>query len=428
MKKFVLVPLIFALGAFLGCSHGTMSKTSKKPMLEVFTLENPPEWGKTLSGDSVFAGGFSGLLFLGLTDKGEFQFMTHTDRGPNGEPLYISGVGKNVRPFLLPDFQPRWVKLETNSKNKTLRIVDEILLKDPKGNPLSGKPQWPATKVSGADEKGVDLKGTPLEADFMGIDPEGLTRDDQGFYWMCEEYRPSLLKFNSQGQLLKRYIPRNSLPQDVLKRIHQKWGSQVVQAVLPEDYKLRKSNRGFEGLTFKNGKIFAILQSPLEIPNSEHKKIIRLVEFDPNSETVTAEYSYPLNEEGVDKMGDLSVLPNSTSFLAIEQNSKTGAAGIHNIQAFHLEEKANGPLPEKTPWDQLQTKAGLLKLKKLVGLTETGYDFAEKVEGLAVISDTQIAVLNDNDFGVNGDFDLGAQKVPLTQNRKSKLGVIRWEQ
>ncbi|MGZ5279404.1 MAG: hypothetical protein ACXWC9_05655, partial [Pseudobdellovibrionaceae bacterium] len=59
--------------------------------LDLYTHENPPLWGTTALGDPIYAGGFSGLVYLGETQNGEHQFITHTDRGPNAEPIQIPG-------------------------------------------------------------------------------------------------------------------------------------------------------------------------------------------------------------------------------------------------------------------------------------------------------------------------------------------------
>ncbi|HEY6126481.1 MAG TPA: hypothetical protein VIV63_17640, partial [Steroidobacteraceae bacterium] len=45
-----------------------------------------PVVGKTAAGQKINLGGFSGLAFEGTTLDGRLKFITHTDRGPNGEP------------------------------------------------------------------------------------------------------------------------------------------------------------------------------------------------------------------------------------------------------------------------------------------------------------------------------------------------------
>jgi 3-phytase len=418
MKQFLLYTLL--LTELVACSHIPIQED--KPQL--FTLENPPVWGTTKSGDNVLAGGFSGLIYLGKNTKNqELQFLAHTDRGPNGEPMTIAKIGKDLRPFLLPDFQLRWVKLETDHKNMTLKIIDELLLTDPNGKALRGIAQWTSKETPWADETPINLAENLILPDSMGIDPESICIDQDGNYWMGEEYRPSILKFNPQGQLQKRFIPNNSMPNKVVDKINKKYGRNVILAKLPEDYKYRKSNRGFEGIACHNNKIYAILQSPLEMPNATQRKVIRVLEFDIASETVSNEFYYPLNHDKIDKIGDLSIRPNSTEFFAIEQNSKIGGTGNHLITSFALNSSPKTTNPELSTFEFLKDQNALLTLTSRLDLSTVGYNFAEKIEGLTFISENQIAVINDNDFGVTSETGQN-KKLTIDNTKKTVLGIF----
>lgn len=372
-------------------------------------LDQPAVIGTSISGN-IHMGGFSALNFIGKNEQGEALFFTLTDRGPNAEALYIAGVGKNARPFLLPQFQPRILKVKSSMKDKTLVVVNEILLTDPSGKALSGRPQWPRSRekkkaqqhLKKADEVGVNLKGEALAPDLMGLDAEGLAIDSDGNFWVAEEYRPSILKFNSEGKLLKRYIPKGSLPQAVLTEIRKKYGPGIVIEALPEKLKDRKVNRGFEGIAFRSGKVYAIMQSPLE--NASAGKAAVVIEFDMKTEKTTAEYSYPFRHEGVEKIGDLAFSPAGELY-AIEQNGKIGQHGVQTVTKLGLKNKT-------------------IVVEDVFSLSANGFDFAEKVEGLTFLSEKEFAVVNDNDFGVEGDLDLGKEHVP-TGKRKTILGIFR---
>jgi hypothetical protein len=307
----------------------------------------------------------------------------------------------------------------------SLKIIDEVLLTDPKGKPITGIPQWQANDRTWADEKSINIQGIPIGADLMGMDPESITIDSEGNFWMGEEYRPSLLKFNSSGRLLKRFIPQNSLAENLIKEINSKYGSDIIIANLPEDYKYRKVNRGFEGLTFLNNKIYGILQSPLEFPNANHEKLIRILEFDVKKEIVINEFYYPLSSTDIDKIGDLTVNPVTSEFFAIQQNSKVGEKGQHLITSFVLNPHLKIGEPELKTFDFLKSKNALLAIENQLDLSKIGYDFAEKVEGLALLPDNQIAVINDNDFGVGGNaFDTITKRIVVKKDAKTVLGVI----
>ena len=81
--------------------------------LETFEFNTMPSIGTTTGGQTINLGGFSGLAFEGYAANGNMKFLTHTDRGPNGEP-----TGQN-RPFALPNFTPEIVRFELNRSNRT---------------------------------------------------------------------------------------------------------------------------------------------------------------------------------------------------------------------------------------------------------------------------------------------------------------------
>lgn len=411
---------ILVLTTHLGACVTKSIPSQKSAQLELYTLDNPPVWGKTLLGDSITAGGFSGLIYIGSKTPQTHQFMTLTDRGPNSEPTSIPGIKRKIRYMLLPDFQLRWVKLETDFDKKKLKIIDEILLTDSLGHPLVGRPQ-----SADSDETLVNLNGERLDTHLMGVDPEGLAQDSDGNIWMGEEYRPSLLKFNSKGRLLKRFIPEKSLSPQIMGQIQKKYGRNVVLEKLPAIYGKRKLNRGFEGITYSNGKIYAFLQSSLEPDEGVHTLVTRLIEFDLKSETVTGEYLYPFHNKGVDKIGDLTRGNGPNEFWTIEQNSQVGKKGFHRVTQFKLENALpSGVIPEKMEFSTLMKNNMLLNAEQIVSLEDVGYNFAEKVEGLTRISNNILIVVNDNDFGVQSTEGGTIDQIKVDQSHKTILGII----
>ena len=331
-----------------------MKKSSKQ--IELIDLS-------AVSKDTFVNGGFSGLVFEKQIGD-ELIFLSHSDRGPNGEEIETHNKNVSKRPFLKADFQPFWIRFSVNRKTKAAKLIELIHLTLPDGKPLNGLPNVDGHEIP------VTIAGKELTIDINGIDPESLCFDGNHF-WMGEEYGPSILKFTASGKLLKRYVPEGT---------YADGDKSLFNAILPQDMLRRKNNRGFEGIACKDGKIFAILQSPLK----DEKKVVRIFEFDPKSETVTKEYFYPLESKKADKIGDLTFM--NDSLLVLEQNGETGDDGIHKIFKVNL---------DKVDSD------GHLKKTLVVDLVEAGYSFSEKVEGLAMINDTEIAVVNDNDFAVN---------------------------
>lgn len=329
---------LFLMVILASCSH----KKVKEPLLTLHQLT-----------------GLVGQSGLVLESKSNdlYTFWSHTDRGPNATE-YKRG-NTVYRPFLEPEFHPYWVKFSVNKKSGEFKKISQV------DTDISGLPNRPG------DEFPVDVHHKKLKRDPRGADPESMCRMN-GFVWMGEEYRPSILKFDQNGKLVNRYIPGKGLPAILAKR---------------------KVNRGLEGLTCFNNKIYAILQSPLK----EDKNLIRLVEFDPHSESVTREFFYPLDSMDADKIGDLAVTEDGT-FFVIEQNSLTGPQSFHKIYSFKLGE------------------ANSLEKKFEVDITKSGFYFSDKLEGL-VVTDEYFIIVNDNDFGlVNDKFD---------PEHKSWIGFIK---
>jgi hypothetical protein len=343
------VATILALLALGACARdadpvGSLpAPDASAPRLTVFTLGEWPRSSQPL-------GGFSGLAFEGTDEDGSLRFITHTDRGPNLEPITLDD-GTQARPFLDPGFNPEWIRIRANSRQNSFDVVERVRLEGPRGARLTGLPNLPAQ-----DEVPVDSAHRRLPFDPDGLDLEGIAASPDGTYWMVEEYRPSLVHFSARGRELGRYVA--------------------------DSLAARQPNRGFEGVALDGGKVYCFLQSPLR---GATKLQAPIVEFDIASGKFTREFLYPFESAGSDKIGDAVALGGGR-FLVIEQNSKTGPKGFHRVYEVDL---ANGP--------------GRPVRKRLVAdLTALGFDFAEKIEGLALVDERTIAVVNDNDFEVAG--------------------------
>lgn len=340
---------LFFLALFTVLSSCSTTQRTNRPLVALYPLGNLE--------------GLSGLSLQETTKENDLIFWSHTDRGPNATEIMDKELGQK-RPFINPDFKPYWVQFSVNRNTKEFKLLRKIELN------LSGLPN---TK---ADELPVNGKGDVLKRDLMGIDPEAICFDGKNV-WMAEEYRPSILKFDLDGNLLRRFVPEGSFTQSemILPALQGK-----VFQKLPARFKERKLNRGFEGLACTKNKVYAILQSPL--PKDPHQAV--MVEFDSLREEVIREYKYPL-EPSADKIGDLVL--SDDNFYVIEQSGGVGPGSFHRVYQFDLK----------------SAQQGILQKVLKVDLVKAGYDFADKVEGLAVLKDGAIAIVNDNDFGVNGD-------------------------
>ncbi|MBC8041054.1 MAG: esterase-like activity of phytase family protein, partial [Opitutaceae bacterium] len=318
---------------------------------ETFTFNDAalPVIGTTVGSQTIKLGGFSGLAFEGIDEEtGNYKFITHTDRGPNGEPT------GSIRPFLLPDFSPEVVRFELNRDTGALTLTQRIALKRADGTtPITGRPNLQVTSGTAStahnDEIGIDLLGNTLAVDPFGGDFEGIVVDPtDGSFWMCDEYRPAIYHFNSSGILIDRFVPIGTAAAAGQEAGY--YGTEVLPAVIAQ----RRQNRGFEGIALHAGKIYAFVQSPARNPVSASNgalnalQNVRLVEM--NTTTfATRQFIYTLDNAALggepntraDKIGDMVSMGNG-DFLAVERDDDStrdgDAAGIieKKIYRFNL--------------------------------------------------------------------------------------------
>ena len=418
------------------------------PTVHSYELTHLPSI-RVAGGQDIKLGGFSGLYFEGKTKYGKLSFITHTDRGPNGEAT------GSLRPFLLPDFAPQLVRLELDPDSGDVAITEQIPLARGDGTPLTGLPN---TAIDGGtgntphnDEIPVDLFGNMLGLDPLGGDFEGVVVAADGSFWLCDKYRPALYHFESTGKLIARYIPIGT--HAAAGEVEPARGTAGVLGIeaLPAVLGQRRQNRGFEGLAIQDGKLYGFVQSPLRNPptlgNStlNELKNVRVVEFDPAT-LATRQFLYVLdqppsggNDSRADKIGDAVALPGG-GFLVVERDDyaqpedpidtitkKVYTASLEDatdVSALDALYDVGGGVMKSL--DEMTVAeldgVGVEPLGKVlhVDLATAGYKEVEKVEGLAFIDADTIAVINDNDFGVadividnnTGTFTLGAAYVP----------------
>ncbi|WP_254446641.1 phytase [Dolichospermum sp. UHCC 0259] len=389
-----------------------------QPRLTNYEFDNLPKLGTTSTGQDIFLGGFSGLYFQGIADNGNLKFVTHTDRGPNGEP-----TGQN-RPFLLPNFQPEIVSFELNQTTNQITITKRTgLFREDGTTPLTGLPnvQAGAGGTAYTDEIGVDLNGQVLPNDTLGADVEGIVIAPNGDYWLVDEYRPAIYHFDVNGKLLNRFIPQGTAAATEPDQPAGTFGTEVLPAV----YAQRRANRGFEAVALEGNKLYAFIQSAIDNPDvtndatSRNSRNLRILEFDIVSKQVTGEYLYLLDDitgtgnAKTDKIGDAVSLGNS-KFAVVERDDRSDNTSnklIYQIDlatATNINNPANFTLPSGKTIEQLSpaelTTAGIISANKtlIVNAAQVGYTGVEKLEGLALVAPNILALINDNDFNVAG--------------------------
>ena len=388
--------------------------------------ERMPLIGTVPGAGPLRLGGFSGLFHEGVTKDGALKFIATTDRGPNGEPNASA-----QRPFLLPAFTPRLVRFTLDPHDGRFTLTEEILLRNSDGTPLTGLPN---TAVAGGnpntahnDEVPIDLKGNVLPLDRLGGDFEGIAVASDGSFWLPDEYRPALYHFDSSGRLLQRFIPKGAhLAAGLPVPAPGTAGALGIEA-LPAVLGQRRQNRGMEGIAIRDGRIYGFVQSPIRNPASSTngalngRQNVRIVELDPATLAVR-QFLYIMDNPAstgasdtrADKIGDAVATPEG--FLVVERDDDALPASdlsviTKKVYAFSLAgatpiTEANDVVYAGKVLDQMSlaelAAAGITPVSKTldVDLAAAGYAGVQKVEGLALLADGRLAVVNDNDFQV----------------------------
>jgi hypothetical protein len=389
---------------------------------------------------AVSLGGFSGLYYDAANSTAtNYVFYAVPDRGPNGSTVAKADVTpaatQNLRPFKLPDYQGRIAKFTLNKTTGEVTLDDQIMLTRKDGiTPITGKGNIPgfdevpvtftdgATAYTNADYvDGSSEEYHELPYDEYGGDFEGVLIDKDGNFWMCDEYRPAMYKFDATGQLIERYVPSGTSLLGTTPQAVGTYGAETLPAV----YSKRRANRGFEAIAYDdvNHVVYAFIQSPLYNPSSATKNnsdVIRILGVDADTGVPVSEYVYLLerNKDAgyassrVDKMGD-AVYTGNGKFLVIERDSEgptvaTGKKYVFEIDINYATNILNtvisgGRELEELTADEIAAESIIAVHKnKVVNLPSVGYQGSDKAEGIALLPNNEIAIINDNDFGLAG--------------------------
>ena len=289
---------------------------------------------------------------------------------------------------------------------RSLRIVDSG------GKPVSGLPVpgGPHTRC----EPAFDLDGAPLRPDPSGLDTEGIAALADGGFWVSDEFGPSLVRLDPEGRVLKRLVPEGT---------DLDGAAYPVEARFPAIAARRQLNRGFEAIALSpDGRwLFLAFQSPLAHPDeSAHEQAghVRLWRLDSGTGEVAAQYLYPLDppesfrRDGEKKPLDRSDLKVSElcwvgadSLLVLERGSETTKiykvtpSGDLALPPAHLDAATRPTVEELSGGGD----PGLPVLAKhLLFSTDDAPEVGADLEGMAILSPTELLLVNDNDFGVEG--------------------------
>ncbi|MBX2840270.1 MAG: choice-of-anchor I family protein [Flammeovirgaceae bacterium] len=407
---------------------GYKDHSKAQPTLDIYEFIEPPLDEER----NILFGGLSALYFEGMTTDGKYAFVTVPDRGPNGDPTEVGDLDNlkkpvTVRPFLIPDYQAQVIKF-TLDKAGIIEVTEKIDLTRPDGvTPISGLPnipgadEVPAQPIEGDEGDYIDADGNyykKLPYDKYGADLEGIVISPaDGSYWMVDEYRPAIYHFATDGKLIDRFVPEGTAA------LADSAAGTYGKETLPADFINRRRNRGFEAMALDTDKgiLYAFIQTPLSNPDrstGDQSRIIRIVGINPETGEAVAEYAYILEKPAfrqgnVDKMGDAVYDPSTGKFYTLERDSGNDPLNkkyifdvdfksATNILGLDIEGITGKTLEAHTPDEMVA--AGIIPVNKMkvLNLPTLGYLPSDKPEGLALLPDGNLAVLNDNDFGLEG--------------------------
>lgn len=377
---------------------------------DVLDIHNIPDGAKQGNFIEVHCGGFGSEISPHPTEKNQFYALT--DRGPNTTYDVNGDKGKI---FLVPDYTPK-IGLFKLQEDGSIQKLKEILLKDPTGRLITGLPNqhFGATKEIAYDQHGKVLEnGT----DEYGLDSEGLVALKDGTFWVSDEYGPHIVHFNAEGVEIDRI---NAYPKD---------SRRISGNLLPLEFANRRQNRGMEGLTITpdQKKLVGIMQSTMSNPDVSVTKsdLVRIVMIDIETKAV---FQYLYKQEMKGNSNTAIVALNDHQFLVAERdddfykNNPNAFKRVYKIdikQATNLEhiqsnlqmsqDEKLGLLIEEQTLEQYVLSAGwqglaqfnILPVTKnlVVDLVEKLHYPHDKVEGLWVIDEQHLAVINDDDYG-----------------------------
>jgi hypothetical protein len=367
--------------------------------------------GKTLTFD---VGIGSGAFRHPADPEGVVYFIT--DRGPNidckvDKKVLGRDICKKGKVFPSPWFVPSIYRIRFDFKAGSYRIEQIITLKKTKGMQINGLPN-PFTVTD--TEKSYSIDSEVIPFDPAGLDAEGIVKLNDGTFWICDEYAPSLLHVTADGRIIKRLVPKG-VAADL------KGAGYPVMEVFPAIFMKRKLNRGMEsvGVSPDQKCLYTIMQSPLANPDSAAYKAsrnVRVLKIDMATLKLLGEYVYVIDtpdafgkdrgkKQNAVKVSEMRALGDD-KLLILERITKTTKLYVADL-------KTGGDILGGK-WDDLKTSPTLAQTKDLAGAgiksvakrlvwdSDSVPGMPTKIEGIGLCQDGTMITVNDNDFAITG--------------------------
>lgn len=358
--------------SLLSLAACTTTTTTQTPSLTPLHVEYSVAMTET--GDTICFGGYGSSMAF---DRQDSSYYLLTDRGPN-----VDGKSPESKMFPFPEFSPTIGRFKV--EGDSLILQEAIILKDSDGTPFLGLPNREGDGVTG--EVAYDIHGNVISSNYRGLDSEGLAIAPDGTFWVSDEYAPFVMQFDRSGKLLREMTPGNGFPAYFAKR---------------------RPNRGMEGLTISadGTKLYGIMQSPLYIPDSSTKNRSinnRILEIDLTS-GATREFIYQLESPDL-AVSEITFVDDST-MLVLERDGKFASKGVvpfkrvykiniasaTDVSNTEIEMLSNEQLAEQS----ISPVTKELAVDIIKEIPDYGHD---KAEGIVIMENNILAIVNDDDF------------------------------
>jgi len=373
--------------------------------------------------DVAYSVGIGSAAFRAAKDPA-FDVWTAGDRGPNftcDEAEKLTGIrdenfcaatkGKG-RIYPWPAYTPSLYRLHLDPAAGRFTVAQVLPLKTASGKPITGLLN-PLKTASTENAYGPDKQ--PLPHDPSALDVEGLVRLTDGTFWIGEENAPSIAHIAADGTVLERWVPAGT-------EAELKDADYPVVGKLPALLAKRFTNRGIESMAVSPDEqfLYFILQNPLGNPDANayrDARAARLFKLDRASGKILGEYAYEMDavkgypgekdtaRNSVVRISELTAL--GTDRLLVLERTET----VTRLYEVKLAEATN---IAGSPWDDAATKpsleqtsdlaaAGVTALPKQLRLDTSAHkEIPGKIEGVTVLGDGRLMLINDDDFGIEG--------------------------
>jgi hypothetical protein len=284
------------------------------------------------------------------------------------------GAERDAKILPAPQMGPEIAELSV--RGGEVSLVARKALRTSSGVRLSGKAP-PGDRM----EQVFDLAGNPLPPDPLGADTEAIAAMPGGGFFLAEEYAPSLLKVDREGIVKERWVPAGAEAAFEHREID-------VRGLLPPRSRLRRGNRGFEALcaSADGAWLYAGFQSAL---SGEDLRQVPVFKLDAATGAIAGEFLYPFDEPSTFRR-DVQRRQIDWSDLKVCEFAWAGEDRLIVLERIAHTSKVYAVSLDRA------------FAKRLLVSTDEFPEIGPDIEGMTLLSSTELLLASDNDFGVDG--------------------------